>query len=109
MADDQDYRYPQGTRLYKDTGFQGYEPSHTNTKQPKKKPGGKELREQDKDLNRRISKVRIGVEHSIASVKIYRIVKDTLKHHLQGFAAQVMEIACALHNLRMDTKAFNPA
>lgn len=86
LADEQAYSYPQGTRLYKDTGFQGYEPSHTNTKQPKKKPRGKDLSDEDKALNRRISKVRIGVEHSIGGAKIYHIVKDTLRHQLEGFA-----------------------
>ena len=107
LADEQAYVYPKGTRLYKDTGFQGYEPKHTRTKQPKKKPRGAELADKDKHLNKLISKVRIGVEHSIAGVKTYRIVKDTLRHHLEGFADKVMEISCGLHNLRIDTRAFN--
>jgi len=108
LADEQAYSYPKGSRLYKDTGFQGYEPKNTSTKQSKKKPRGKELSDQDKDLNRCIAKVRIGVEHSIGCAKIYHIVRDTLRHHLEGFADRVMEIACGLHNLRIETRAFNP-
>lgn len=40
LADAQQYAYPKRTRLYKDTGFQGYEPKNARTKQPKKKPRG---------------------------------------------------------------------
>lgn len=107
LADEQAYLYPQRTRLYKDTGFQGYEPQNTRTKQPKKKPRGGTLSAKEKEQNQLISKVRIGVEHSIGGAKTYRIVKDTLRHHLDGFADKVMEIACGLHNLRIDTRAFN--
>ena len=109
LADEQNYHYPGGTRLYKDTGFQGYEPKHTRTKQPKKKPQGAFLSDKEKEQNKRISKVRIGVEHSIGGAKTYRILKDTLRHHLEGFADAVMEITCGLHNLRVDTRAFNEA
>lgn len=109
LADEQAYSYPKGTRLYKDTGFQGYEPKNTRTKQPKKKPRGAMLSDEEKERNQLISKVRIGVEHSIGGAKTYRIVKDTLRHHLEDFADAVMEIACGLHNLRVDTRAFNIA
>ncbi len=36
MADDEHISYPPDTRLHKDTGFQGYEPPVTETRQPKK-------------------------------------------------------------------------
>ncbi len=37
IADEQQISYPPGTVLYKDTGFQGYEPAVRQTCQPKKK------------------------------------------------------------------------
>lgn len=43
---------------------------------PKKKPKGGELSEAEKEENRKISKERIVVEHSIRKVKSYRIVRD---------------------------------
>lgn len=43
LADEQELRFPQGSTLWKDTGFQGYEPENTATFQPKKKPKGGEL------------------------------------------------------------------
>ncbi len=102
LADETGYSFPEGSVLYKDTGFQGYEPAGVDTRQPKKKPRGGELTEAERAENRVISQERIAVEHSIAGVKIYRIVKDALRQHLQGFADIVMETACGLHNFRLD-------
>jgi hypothetical protein len=36
VADSECIRYPRNTKLYQDTGFQGYEPKQTRTYQPKK-------------------------------------------------------------------------
>ena len=33
--------FPKGSKLWKDTGFQGYEPKGIKTYQPKKKPKGR--------------------------------------------------------------------
>ena len=41
LADAEDIRYPPDTRLHKDTGFQGYEPPVTETRQPKKSRAGR--------------------------------------------------------------------
>ena len=38
IADDEALSYPRRTILYKDTGFQGYEPAVGQTRQPKKSP-----------------------------------------------------------------------
>jgi len=56
----------------------------------------------DKALNRLLSGVRIVVEHAIAGLKRRRIVKDEFRNTKAGFIDLVMEVACALHNLRMD-------
>ncbi|MFM7220074.1 MAG: hypothetical protein ACKO21_07660 [Nodosilinea sp.] len=44
---------------------------------------------------------RVRVEHTIAGVKRCRIVKDTFRNRKDGFSDLVMEVACALHNLRV--------
>src|SRR5262245_38237724 len=36
IADEEGYHFPARSKLYKDTGFQGYAPAHTRTYQPKK-------------------------------------------------------------------------
>ena len=100
ICDEEQPTYPEGSRLLKDTGFQGYDPQGVITYQPKKKPKGKELSEDDKESNALISKVRIMVEHVIAGVKRLRIVKEVFRNTKEHFDDLVMEIACGLHNFR---------
>jgi hypothetical protein len=104
-TDDQQYRYPDKSSIWKDTGFQGYEPQNTTTYQPKKKPKGGELTQEEKDQNRTISQQRIFVEHSIGGVKIWRIVHDIFRNHKPDYEDLVMETSCGLHNLRIDYRA----
>jgi len=102
LADQEQYRFPADSKLWKDTGFQGYEPEGVTTYQPKKKPRGGELTAAEKQVNQTIAKERIGVEHSIGGVKVFHIVRDIYRNHKQGFEDLIMETACGLHNLRLD-------
>jgi len=54
-VDDDGYVFPEGSTLYKDSGFQGYEPEGVRTHQPKKKPRGKELTPEETASNRLIT------------------------------------------------------
>jgi hypothetical protein len=69
--------------------------------QPKKKPPRGELTPQEKAENARIATLRVPIEHIIASVKIYRIVRECIRHACPWIRDQVMEICCGLHNLRL--------
>lgn len=106
-ADEADYRVPEGSTLYQDTGFQGFTLAGVTIIQPKKKPRGQELTEDDKANNRSISKVRIRVEHAIGGVKRYRIVKDKLRNWKQDFRDKVMETCCGLHNFRLNFRPWH--
>ena len=101
-TDEQAYRFPPGSNLWKDSGFQGYEPDQTTTYQPKKKPRGGHLTLAEKEENQAIARERIGVEHSIGGVKVFHIVRDIYRNHKQAFEDLVMETACGLFNLRLD-------
>lgn len=101
MADAEQIAYPLGTTLFQDTGFQGYAPAGVSVQQPRKKPKGKELDLGDKFFNGVLSAMRIVVEHSISGIKRCRIVKDVLRNTKEGFSDLIMEVACALHNLRV--------
>jgi hypothetical protein len=101
IAEQEQISYPRKTTLYKDTGFQGYEPSKVNTRQPKKKPRKGELTKLEKRSNKRISQIRVGVEHALSGAKRSRIVKDVFRNYKQDFSDLVMLIACGLHNLRV--------
>ena len=45
IADEEEYKFPGGSTLWQDTGFQGYAPAGVKIRQPKKKPRGGELTE----------------------------------------------------------------
>ncbi len=100
LCDEEGYTFPPGCVLFKDTGFQGFEPDHVCTYQPKKKPRGQDLSPDDKAENKMISSIRILVEHVIAGVKRCRIVHDIFRNTKAQFDDLVMEIACGLHNFR---------
>ena len=102
LVDEQDIHFPEGSKLWKDTGYQGYEPKNVTLYQPTKEPIGKELTAEQKEQNRQISKDRIRVEHSIGSVKIFGIMREVNRNIREGFDDLIMETACDLHNLRCD-------
>jgi DDE superfamily endonuclease/Helix-turn-helix of DDE superfamily endonuclease len=103
-TDDEQYQFPPGSTLFKDTGFQGYEPPNITTRQPKKKPRNGNLTDEERLTNQLISRERIGVEHSIGGAKVYRIVRDVYRNHRPDYDDLVMETACGLHNLRCDVR-----
>ena len=100
ICDEEGPTFPEGRTLYQDTGFQGYAPAGVQIRQPKKKPKGKELSTAEKEQNRRISCLRIIVEHVIGGIKRLRIVKEVFRNWKGYFEDIVIEIACALHNFR---------
>ena len=102
IADIAGYAPPPGSVLYQDTGFQGFSVPDVKIIQPKKKPKGQDLTPEEKAYNRNISSIRVRVEHAIAGIKRFRIVKDTLRNTKKGFADLVMETCCGLHNFRLN-------
>ncbi len=70
----------------------------------KKKPRGGELTAAEKQANRKLARLRVRVEHAIAGVKRSRIVKDIFRNKKPGLSDESMEVACGLHNLRVDSR-----
>ncbi|WP_448601194.1 HARBI1 family protein [Thermoflexus hugenholtzii] len=99
VADEESFFFPPGSHLWEDTGFEGYAPEGVMVHCPKKKPRKSELSPEEKAQNRAIAQERIGVEHSIGKVKIFRIVRETYRNHRSEFEDLVMETACGLCNL----------
>lgn len=102
LADEQNLCFPEKSKLWQDTGFQGYAAEHVTIIQPQKKARGGELSLDDKTRNTAISSERITVEHSIGGVKVFRIVHHIFRNLKPTFDDLVMETACGLHNLRLD-------
>jgi DDE superfamily endonuclease len=100
ICDEEDYTFPPGCVLLKDTGFQGFEPEKVCTYHPKTKPRKQELRAEEKTENKIISSIRILVAHVIGSVKRCRIVHDVFRNTTAHLDDLVREISCGLHNFR---------
>ena len=58
----------------------------------------------DRWLNEILSGARVLVENTIAGVKRCRIVKDVFRNTKEDFSDLAMQVACALHNLRMECR-----
>ena len=69
-----------------------------------KKPRKRQLTPQEKERNRKLSRLRVRVEHSLAGVKRSRSVKDVLRNTKEGFSDLAMVVACGLHNLRVECR-----
>jgi hypothetical protein len=106
MADEDVPAFPDGSALWRDTGYQGFSPQGVNrTFQPRKKAKGKERSEEDKAYNREVSRTRVLVEHSIGGIKRSHIVDDIFRNRKEGFEDAVMFVAAGLHNYRMEMRA----
>jgi len=100
ICDIEGYKFPKGSVLHKDSGYQGFNPEGVINFQPMKKPRKKELHEYEKAENKEFSRRRVLIENIICSIKICRIVKDKYRNYKENFYDTVMEISSALHNFR---------
>jgi transposase, IS4 family len=101
IADEAGYTLPNASILYQDAGFQGFPLPGVQIMQPKKKPRNGTLTPQEKEENRRISSVRVRIEHVIGDIKRYRIIHDIIRFSCSEFRDMVMETCCGLHNFRI--------
>jgi DDE superfamily endonuclease len=74
-----------------------------------KKPHGGELTPPEQEMNRRISSIRIRIEHAIGSVKRCRIVKDKIRLLKDGIRDTMMGTCCGLHNFRLQYRPWRYA
>ena len=102
IADEEEYHFPARSKLWKDTGFQGYEPPKVRTYQPKKKPRNGALTPEEKASNQAISRKRVRIEHSIGGAKVFHIARDVFRNRRSEYVDLSFETACGLHNLRCD-------
>jgi len=98
-----------GSYLYQEMGFQGFSLQDVTIVQPKKTPPGGKLTQPEKETNRRISSIRMRIEHAIGGVKRYRIVKGKIRLLKDGIRDTVMETCCGLHNFRLQYRPWHYA
>jgi len=105
IADEEDLRFPPGSTLWQDTGFQGFAPDGVTIQQPKKKPRNGSLTAIDKLNNQSISSLRVEVEHHIGGIKRCQILVQPFRNWVDHYVDDVMETACGLHNFRLTHRA----
>ena len=87
--------------MLQDLGCQGFTLEGVEILPPTKKPRGHELTPEQQADNRALARRRVRIEHVNSSVKRCRMLKETIRMWKDGIRDMVMEIGCALHNLRV--------
>lgn len=101
IADEENLKFPKGSTLWQDNGFQGFAPEGVTLQQPKKKPRNGSLTAIDKLNNQSISSFRVEVEHHISGIKRCQILVQPFRNWVDHYLDDVMETACGLHNFRL--------
>jgi hypothetical protein len=102
------YPLSTGRRRLQDLGFPGFSLGHVDIIMPTRKPRGRALTRAQQAANRRIARRRVGIEHVNTSVKRCRIVHDASHLWQAGVRDRVMEVCCALHDVRVRLKPWLP-
>lgn len=92
------------TMVMTDLGFLGLSSETAQIIMPHKRRKNHELNQEQEQWNKWVSKIRVKVEHIIASIKIFRKVKEKFRGRLYAREDRVMFVACALHNLKIKVK-----
>jgi transposase len=92
---------PLQTLCLADSGYQGLDKQHPNSQTPKKKSKHHPLTDQEKARNREISRQRIGCEHLIGRLKVFRILSERYRNRRRRFRLRFNLIA-AICNLVRD-------
>jgi hypothetical protein len=101
LADTTPYPLPGGSQLLQDLGFQAFTRDGVDILRPTKKPRGHKLTRAQKAANRKIARRRVRIEPVHSSVKRGRRLEETIRLWKAGIRDRVMEIGCALHNVRV--------
>ncbi len=73
-----------------------------NMTTPQKKPRNKELTDEQKEANKKLSSKRIFVEHIIRIIKIFRIASSRFRLHKDTYEKVILTV-CGLVRLRIDS------
>lgn len=93
-------RLPKEVTVLGDSGFEGLNAGAATLITPWKKPRGRKLHWKRRAFNRLLARERVQVEHTLASVKRLRILRDEFRNRRKGMVDEVMMIGCTLHNYR---------
>ena len=91
---------PQSARVFVDSGYQGMQRIHQATELPYKKQKNGALKEDEKEYNAALSRIRVKIEHIIGDIKTFRMTRDTYRNRTILFHNKVMNILAYLVNVK---------
>lgn len=86
-----------------DSGYQGLDKLHGNSRTPTKKPKKGQLTKEEKRANRGLSRRRIVVENVIRRLKIFRILSERYRNRRKRFSLRFNLIA-GFYNYELNSK-----
>ncbi len=89
---------PQETQCLADSGYQGVQKQHADSRTPKKKSKHHPLTREEKAANRELSRSRMLVEHVIGRLKVFRLLSERYRNRRKRFGLRFNLIA-AIYNL----------
>ena len=84
---------PEKTTVQLDSGYQGVQKQHLQTRLPYKKSKHHPLTDQQRKDNTRLASSRVLVEHVIRKLKIFKIVSEKYRNRRKRFALRMNLIA----------------
>jgi hypothetical protein len=104
ICNEENLQFHKQIQVLVDLGFLGLRSDVAQIIMPHKQKKNQELNQTQEEHNKWVSRVRVRIEHTIASVKIFRKVKEKFRGRLYYREDSVMLVACALHNLKLRIK-----
>jgi hypothetical protein len=101
LADTTPYPLPARRQWLQDLGCQGCTREGVDIMQPTKKPRGHALTPAQQAANQASARRRVRIEQVNRRVKRCRMLKETIRMWQDGMRDMVMEIGCALQNVRV--------
>lgn len=96
-------KIPKEIAIMIDTGFAGAQKVHSNIYMPKKKPKGRNLTLDEKEMNKLISSYRVIVEHAIGGMKRYRCMYEKLRNHKPLIDDTFLLLSSGLWNYHLES------
>jgi hypothetical protein len=97
-------RLPEKIHLLGDSGFEGLEAGAAGVVTPWTRRNRRDLHWRHRRFNHLLATNRVLVEHTLASVKRLRILRDEFRNRRPGMVDEVMAIGCMLHNFRCERR-----
>lgn len=104
ICDSEELEFFKNVSVFVDLGYLGMCSDNAKIIIPYKHKKKQELTVEQKEFNKWVSSIRVKIEHIIASVKIFRKVKEKFRGRLYAREDTIMLVACALHNLKLFVK-----